>query len=199
MAAGRILPVLSWFKEPVGEARAERFWSKVAIAGPADCWDWQGSSRGGGYGRFKVASHVQIAAHRTAWTLHNDRDPGGLIIRHKCDRPVCCNPFHLEIGTHADNVADKYARGRQRFGNHSGERNPRAKLKDADLEAIVAGLKAGRNNKQIAATLPVDHALISRIRVGLSWAAQSRALGWEPRAQFERKPSPTHADRAVAL
>ena len=186
MADARIIPVLSWFKEPVGEARAERFWGKVKIAGPADCWDWQGSNNKG-YGRFKVAAYIQISAHRVAWSLHNDRDPGDLIIRHKCDHPPCCNPFHLEIGTHADNAADKYARGRQRFGNHSGERNPRAKLTEAQLAVIVERLKSGWSNKGIARDMPIDHALVSRIRVGKSWAPQARALGWEPQAQFVRK------------
>jgi hypothetical protein len=187
MAAARIIPVLSWFKEPSGEARETRFWDKVAIAGPQDCWDWQASRVPSGYGRFKVASHVQVAAHRIAWALHNARDPGELIVRHKCDRPVCCNPAHLEIGTHKDNSDDKYERGRQRFGNHAGERNPRAKMSEAHLALIVDRLKAGWSNKAIARDMPVDHSLVSRIRVGLSWAPQARELGWEPRAQFERK------------
>lgn len=36
----------------------------------------------------------------------------GKVVRHKCDNPRCINPEHLELGTQADNIADKMQRGR---------------------------------------------------------------------------------------
>lgn len=186
MAAGAHISILNWFEGPSGEAREARFWSKVAIGDPQDCWDWQ-TSLDKGYGRFKIASYIQVRAHRISWALHHRHDPAHLIIRHKCDRPRCCNPFHLEIGTHADNANDKVERGRWRGGDHAGEANPRAKLEEAHLEQIISGFRRGLSNKAIAHNLPVDHALISRIRVGRSWVKQARALGWEPAPQFQRR------------
>jgi hypothetical protein len=39
-----------------------------------------------------------------------------MLVRHTCDVPACCNPDHLLLGTTADNVADKVARGRAQHG-----------------------------------------------------------------------------------
>jgi hypothetical protein len=39
-----------------------------------------------------------------------------MVIRHKCDNPVCVRPSHLEIGTDADNNRDMAVRKR---GAHS--------------------------------------------------------------------------------
>ncbi|MGH7024521.1 MAG: HNH endonuclease signature motif containing protein [Caulobacteraceae bacterium] len=54
-------------------------------------------------------------AHRLAWELANGPIPDGLLILHKCDNPVCCNPDHLFLGTAADNHADCAAKGRAAF------------------------------------------------------------------------------------
>lgn len=182
MAAHAPKPILPYFEGPNASAREERFWSYVDIQGPDDCWEWQRArTKKNGYGRFKVASYEMLHANRVAWTLEHRCDPGVHIIRHACDNPPCCNPAHLEIGTHADNTADKMARGRWRGGDHGGSKNPRAKLTEDDLPAIIDRFRRGWTNKAIARELPVDHALVSRIRVGRSWLKQSRALGWEPR------------------
>jgi transposase-like protein len=40
--------------------------------------------------------------------------PDGHEIRHKCDNPGCCNPAHLETGTHRQNILDTRNRVRGR-------------------------------------------------------------------------------------
>ncbi|WP_416053644.1 HNH endonuclease signature motif containing protein, partial [Escherichia coli] len=48
---------------------------------------------------------------RLIWELRNGPIDEGLVVRHKCDNRKCCNPEHLELGTRADNMNDRFIRG----------------------------------------------------------------------------------------
>jgi hypothetical protein len=79
-------------------------------------------NRRGRYGTIKYMN-----AHKFAYTV-----PYGLIIRHKCDNPPCCNPNHMILGTVADNTADAIDRGL--WNPHDGWLKSADKMRAAQIE-----------------------------------------------------------------
>lgn len=77
------------------------------------CWLWPGSRTKDGYGQIRVGNAIR-AVHRVTYEARNGPIPRGMVVRHRCDVRECCNPDHLEVGTHEDNVQDIIDRGRQR-------------------------------------------------------------------------------------
>jgi hypothetical protein len=93
-----------------GAVDMDRFWSKVAKGADDACWLWQAGRFKSGYGAFAMRPHTK-RAHRVAWELVNGPIPDGLHVLHECDTPPCCNPAHLFLGTHADNMRDRQSKG----------------------------------------------------------------------------------------
>lgn len=78
------------------------------------CIEWTGTTKTSGYGTIKIDG-VSVRTHRLAWEIANGPIPDGLWVLHHCDNRSCCNVDHLFLGTHADNMADKTAKGRGNF------------------------------------------------------------------------------------
>lgn len=149
---------------------AERFWSKVEVKGPDDCWLWKGGLYDrSGYGGFKTHSYVKQRAHRVAYEMHRGAIPPAKFVCHSCDNRLCVNPRHLWLDTAADNNADRIAKGRTRFGNHAGEANASAKLLASQVGSIKRLIEAGYTNVEIGAWYCVNHGTISLIRLGKLW------------------------------
>lgn len=81
----------------------ERFWSKVFVWHHIHCWAWMGCTDPAGYGRFSVGNKSRLA-HRIAYEDLVGPIPDGLVIDHRCYNPSCCNPFHMEVVTRAENT-----------------------------------------------------------------------------------------------
>lgn len=81
----------------------DRFWSKVSIAGPDDCWLWTGTKVRGGYGQIRVAGKM-VYAHRFAYELASGEPIApGVQIDHRCHNTACVNPLHLREATNKQN------------------------------------------------------------------------------------------------
>ncbi|QRY51726.1 HNH endonuclease [Mycolicibacterium septicum] len=93
-----------------------------------------------------------------------------LVVRHKCDNPPCCNPAHLEIGTHAENMQDMARRGRAAKPDFRGSKNNRAKLTESDVLRIVAMCDEGIGTRAIADEFGVKYYAIRKILSGQRWS-----------------------------
>lgn len=111
---------------------ASRFDSLTKING--ECLDWTGGfEKRWGYGRIKIRGK-SVKAHRLSYQIHVGSIPEGMLVCHKCDRPICVNPEHLFIGTNLDNQRDCIAKGRQAI--RIGEQAATAKLTSAQVLEI---------------------------------------------------------------
>jgi hypothetical protein len=98
----------------------DRFWKKVDIKGPDDCWEWNASKSSNGYGCFKYNTKT-LHSHRVSYEIANSSIPEGKMILHKCDNKGCCNPNHLYAGTHSDNIIDSMTRHPEKIGKKRGK------------------------------------------------------------------------------
>lgn len=131
-------------------------------ADPDVCLEWP-LGRSDGYGVLKIDGR-SCKAHRLAWELEHDQPiPKGFVVMHSCDNPPCFNPYHLSIGTKADNRADCVAKGRQARGERAGHHS---KLTADDALAIRA---MPGTLREIAARYGVHIVTVSDIKRGATW------------------------------
>lgn len=87
---------------------------RINVDPTTGCWLWNRFINRDGYGHLGQNSitrryHRTVLAHRLAYLIFVGPIPDGLILRHKhgCTGPHCCNPDHVEPGTHQQNSDDK--------------------------------------------------------------------------------------------
>lgn len=142
----------------------ERFWNCVEHEPNTGCWLWSGPTAGKGYGVIGVSSK-QKYTHRFSYELHFGEIPSGLLVRHKCDIPLCVNPSHLIVGTYLDNSNDMVLRKRRKY---DGENNPRSILSLDDVLEIKS-LFGKKKVPSIAKIYGVSAATIRSIKYGSNW------------------------------
>ena len=98
----------------------ERVWMRTGYVDPRsnDCMRWYGATLSTGYGQVHDSKGQLRYAHILMWELSNGKKvPKGMVVRHLCNNPNCVRHSHLEVGTYAENAADKKAAGRTRVHN----------------------------------------------------------------------------------
>lgn len=150
---------------------AARFRLKINVNGPVPshrpelgpCHEWTGATHGDGYGSARFKGKTE-QAHRVAFFIEHGRWPEPFAL-HRCDHRPCVRPDHLFEGDHADNAADREAKGRRRPIRGSAHTN--AKLTDDDVRAIRA---SSEDQRTIAERFGVSQPMVSKIRRRVKWS-----------------------------
>lgn len=146
---------------------------------PNGCIEWTGvTAKSNGreshrYGRVTIGNRKHLA-HRVAYERSNGPIPAGMQVLHRCDNTRCCNPGHLFLGTHQQNMADMRAKGRSHKGPNPnvprGEKARSAKLTSADVIAIRVARAAGETTVSLGRLYGVNNSVISRAARGVTWS-----------------------------
>src|SRR6516162_6899634 len=90
------------------------------VADGTGCWPWTGTINDARrtdscFGQFYHQGKHYLA-HRAAYEVWKGPIPEKMCVLLTCDNGLCCNPLHLELGTHQQNTDDMISKGRFKVG-----------------------------------------------------------------------------------
>lgn len=90
----------------------------LCIKKPNGCMEYQGfvHKPPRNYGEMSYRSK-NWRTHRLAYHIAKGPIPTGMVVMHVCDNPPCCNPDHLRLGTHKENMSECRAKDRYYYAN----------------------------------------------------------------------------------
>ena len=156
---------------------ARSHFDKYLVPGaPDECWLWKGWQDRKGYGMLEVGSkrdgtRRRVSAHRLSYELNVGPIPASMSVCHRCDMPLCCNPAHLWLGTHVENMADRDAKERTRSGSPftAGHTYQTRKLTSEMVAAIRARLAQGEKEVALAREFGVSETTMWRVARYKAW------------------------------
>lgn len=146
----------------------QKLLKKLLVDPETGCWLWTGCTNFNkrrpndpGYGRIEI-NYRKYKVHRiSAWLYKGFSLESKLCICHHCDNPLCFNPEHLFVGTHADNMQDRASKGR---GNHlRGEDNGSSKFTIEDIQEIDRLVDSGLSKSAVGRQYKTSASYINRI------------------------------------
>jgi hypothetical protein len=147
--------------------------AKPFVVDQNGCWIWQKGKSNTGYGLISIYDKNMISftakAHRASYMINVGPIPEGLSILHRCDNPPCCNPEHLTLGTHRQNMFDRKMKGRHANGNG----------RVIDRERVRQLFKDGKTIIQVANELGAHFDTIKKIKRRLKASENQNAEGGE--------------------
>lgn len=145
-----------------------RFWSKIDVRGPDECWEWLAVEKVKGYGRFRVGPKKYLAT-RLAYALVHGFMPDTAWALHSCDNPPCCNPKHLRPGDGFDNARDRVTRRPGSWAKTTGERHGRAVLNEELVRTCRAEVAAGATVVSVAAKHGLNESTVQQAVTRHTW------------------------------
>ncbi len=132
-----------------------------------DCWIWQRSKSAGGYGKITKNGRT-VNAH--VW-IYGDSVPGGIPegmeVHHVCEVPLCVNPAHMALLSHAEHRRHHGARSGPERRSGPGRKGARG-LTWPKVRAIRS-LRDEYTNGELAAMFGVQKPAIVRILRNYRW------------------------------
>lgn len=125
-----------------------------------------------GYLRFNLCLGAgrrrQYSVHTAVCTAYHGPKPEGAdVVRHLDGDPANNRASNLRWGTYVENEADKRLHGRAA----TGERNPGAKLTEADVQLIRQAPRYYGFRRDLADRYGISVTTVSQIRAGETWRA----------------------------
>jgi hypothetical protein len=121
------------------------------------CWEFRGGLGSTGYGQVTYQGRPWKASRLIYKLAMGPVD--GMLVCHHCDNRKCCNPEHLFLGTHTDNIRDAMRKGRFKG-------RPPQKL---TAELVLEIRASSETNKVLGRKYGVDPSCISRIKSRKLW------------------------------
>jgi hypothetical protein len=145
------------------------------------CWEWQGARNEKGYGTVFYNSKP-FMCHRLMFKLFKD-ELKNLIVCHHCDNPCCCNPSHLFLGTHKENINDCINKGRSKvFEKKHIAHNAKLSKKEAGKIVEFLAMNPETGSRQLADKFKIPMSIAKDIKRGRSYGnliEHFECLNWD--------------------
>lgn len=155
----------------------QRFHKKIVIS-ETGCWEWQ-KAKHEGYGVFATCNNGKarnILAHRFAFWVYSGKIPDDSMVLHKCDNRSCCNPKHLFLGTHSDNMRDAMSKGRMVIPRFIGETHPQATI-TFEIACQIHFLNSrGLRRGEIARELSTSGDIVGQVVKERTWKGSKQSF-----------------------
>lgn len=171
------------FAGPLVITRRRRDWP-VPTPQPTPCVIWQGRLDSHGYALYLTSEEgkrTRVKLHRWVMELVLGRKlKRHEFVLHACDNRACYRVEHLSVGSVQDNNRDMLVKGRAKkppVNRHlKGEKHPRAKITQKQVDHILELYRKGFTQTTIAELSGISKSQVSRICRGINWRASTKEI-----------------------